>query len=81
MGFGGVVLDTAGQVMRINDTGMRLLRARQGKVACKAEDQGWSREAISSAVDAAERLIPRGPVGGASYARAANWFLAATLSQ
>ena len=47
MGHGGVVLDTAGQVLRINNTGARLLR-ENGSAGDHHNSLDWSRHALKS---------------------------------
>src|SRR6478736_721334 len=47
MGHGGLVLDTAGQVLQINNTGMRLLRENSTH-SHRAGDPDWSRNALKA---------------------------------
>jgi len=45
MGFGGLLLDTGGNVLRINHTGTRLLQ-EHSTATLDTDDQGWRREAL-----------------------------------
>src|SRR5690349_11745613 len=47
MGYGGLVLDPAGQVLQINNTGTRLLREYGGRAA-HDNDPNWTRHALKA---------------------------------
>jgi len=47
MGHGGLVLNTAGQVIQINDTGKRLLRENGGR-GQHDHDPDWTRQALKA---------------------------------
>ena len=55
MGYGGLVLDTAGQVLQINNTGARLLR-ENGSAGDHEGSLECSRQALKTLLRSEERL-------------------------
>jgi DNA-binding CsgD family transcriptional regulator len=51
MGYGGLILDTSGQVVLINATGIGLLK-EHGNARYDPENPNWSREALKSLLQA-----------------------------
>jgi DNA-binding CsgD family transcriptional regulator len=48
MGFGGLLLDTLGNVLKVNNTGARLLQQNGTARPDANKDPGWRREALKS---------------------------------
>ena len=58
VGYGGILLDDAGDVLRINDTGRNLLRQKCGDEGARSDPE-WLRSAVRQLTRAATPWFPR----------------------